>query len=221
MVSVVDSIQRFLMVSVVGFFVVVAGNCFLMVSVAGFLLDSAAAGGSNILERIERFLVFCAFRIGFHRWFLWFPLRFFNCFGYICFIDSVIVFLVDSAAAGGSNILERIEQCLVFFVFLGLVSVVGFLWFPLRFFMTSVTLFMVSITFLMVSVAGFLLDSAAAGGSNILERIERFLVFCAFRIGFHRWFLWFPLRFFNCFGYICFIDSVIVFLVDSAAAGGS
>ena len=30
----------------------------LMVSVAGLLVDSAAAGGSNILECLERFLVF-------------------------------------------------------------------------------------------------------------------------------------------------------------------
>ena len=46
---------------------------------------------------------------------------------------SVVGFLVDSAAAGGSNILERIERFLVF-VFLGPVSVVGR-------FMVSVTLF--------------------------------------------------------------------------------
>ena len=55
-------------------------------------------------------------------------------------------------------------------MFLGLVSVVVL-------FMVSITLVMVSVTFFMVSVAGFLVDSAAAGGSNILERIERFLVF--------------------------------------------
>ena len=54
MVSVVDNIQRFLMVSVVGFFV-----------------DSAAAGGSKTLEHIERFLVFLFFRTGFRRWFLY------------------------------------------------------------------------------------------------------------------------------------------------------
>ena len=40
-----------------------------MVSVAGFVVDSAAAGGSRILEHIERFLVFRVFRIGFRRWF--------------------------------------------------------------------------------------------------------------------------------------------------------
>ena len=77
---------------------------------------------------------------------------------------SVAGFFVDSADAGGSDILECIERFLVF-VFLGLISVVGLfkvsvtlfygfrymvLWFPLRF---------------MVSVAGFLVDSAAAGGS--------------------------------------------------------
>ena len=56
----------------------------------------------------------------------------------------------------------------------------------------------------MVSVAGFLVDSAAAGGSIIFECIERFLVFCCvFRTGFRRCFfvmvsvvvgkcLWFP-----------------------------
>ena len=34
------------------------------------LVDSAAAGGSTILECIERFLVvFCVFRTGFRRWF--------------------------------------------------------------------------------------------------------------------------------------------------------
>ena len=121
------------------------------------------------------------------------------------FLVSVAGFLVDSAAAGGSKILERIERFLVF-VFLGLVSVVDFvLWFPLRF-------FMVSVTFFMVSVAGFLVASAAAGGSNILECIERFLVFFVLRTGFRRYFfvwvpswqetvvLWFPsFVFFNGF----------------------
>ena len=61
------------MVSVVGFFF----NGFrrgrktlFMVSVAGFWVDSAAAGGSTILECIERLLVFfCVFRTGFRRWF--------------------------------------------------------------------------------------------------------------------------------------------------------
>ena len=47
-----------------------------------------------------------------------------------------------------------------------MVSVVGFLWFPS---------WQESVVF-MVSVAGFLVDSAAAGGSRILECIERFLV---------------------------------------------
>ena len=40
-----------------------------MVSVAGLLVDSAAAGGSKILECIERFLVCCVFRTGFRRCF--------------------------------------------------------------------------------------------------------------------------------------------------------
>ena len=40
---------------------VVAGKCLFMVSVAGFVVDSAAAGGSTILECIERFLVCCVF----------------------------------------------------------------------------------------------------------------------------------------------------------------
>ena len=47
---------------------VVAGKRCFMVSVAGFLVDSAAAGGSTILECIERFLVFCVFKTGFRRW---------------------------------------------------------------------------------------------------------------------------------------------------------
>ena len=49
---------------------VVAGKRFLMVSVAGFLVDSAAAEGSNILECMKRFFVFCCvFRTGFRRLF--------------------------------------------------------------------------------------------------------------------------------------------------------
>ena len=40
---------------------VVAGKRVVMVSVAGFVVDSAAAGGSNILECIERFLVCLCF----------------------------------------------------------------------------------------------------------------------------------------------------------------
>ena len=43
----------------------------LMVSVAGLFVDSSAAGGSKILECIERFLCFCVFRTGFRRWFLY------------------------------------------------------------------------------------------------------------------------------------------------------
>ena len=89
MVSVVDNIQRYFMVSIVVLFMVsvvagnvlysfrrwffmvsvVAGKHFLMDSVAGLLVDSAAAGGSIILQRIERFFVFCVFRTGFCRWF--------------------------------------------------------------------------------------------------------------------------------------------------------
>ena len=62
---------------------------------------------------------------------------------------SVAGLLVDSAAAGGSNILERIGRFLVcLFVFLGLVSVAGF--------------FMVSVVagkrLFMVSVVGFFYD---------------------------------------------------------------
>ena len=77
------------MVSVVGFFMVsvVTGKrfCF-MVSVAGSLVDSAAAGGSISLERIERFLVFLGLvsvvglYYGFRYAFVWFPLRF--CYGF-------------------------------------------------------------------------------------------------------------------------------------------
>ena len=108
MVSVVDIIQRFLMVSVVGSFMVsvVAGNvvfclwfpsllCLLfpswqekmfMVSVAGCLVDSAAAGGSIILECIERFLVACVFRAGFRRWFFMVSV----VAGKRCFMVSVV-----------------------------------------------------------------------------------------------------------------------------------
>ena len=98
MVSIVDIIQRFsygfrrwsFMVSAIPgncfswfpssifFFMVsvVAGKHFFMVSVAGFLVDSAAAGGSNILECIERFLVFFSvFRTGFRRCFLFYSFR--------------------------------------------------------------------------------------------------------------------------------------------------
>ena len=71
MVSVVDIIQRscswfpsliFCMVSVV------TGKRFVMVAVAGCSMDSAVAGGFNILEPIEWFLVLGVFRIGFRRW---------------------------------------------------------------------------------------------------------------------------------------------------------
>ena len=64
------------MVSVVGFLMVsvLAGKHLFMVSVAGFSVDSAAAGGSTLLECIERFLVFCVLGTGFRRLvFVWFP----------------------------------------------------------------------------------------------------------------------------------------------------
>ena len=63
---------------------------------------------------------------------------------------------------------------------------------------------MVSVTSFRVSVVGYLVDSAAAGGSNILEQLERFLDLCVFRTGFRRWLfngfryvivLWFRLSF--------------------------
>ena len=61
---------------------------------------------------------------------------------------------------------------------------------PWLFYGFRYVIFMVSVTFLMGSVAGLLVDSAAAGGSTILERIERFLVlFCILRTGFRRCFL--------------------------------
>ena len=47
---------------------VVAGKHLFYVSVAGFKVDSAAAGGSIILECIGWFLVFWVFRTGFRRW---------------------------------------------------------------------------------------------------------------------------------------------------------
>ena len=60
------------MVSVFGFYGFRRGRkTIFMVSVAGILVDAAAAGGSKILDRIERFLVFCVFRTGFHRWFVY------------------------------------------------------------------------------------------------------------------------------------------------------
>ena len=89
--------KRFCMVSVIGFLmvsVVAEKRCF-MVSVAGLLVDSAAAGGSIILECIERFLVLCVFRTGFRRWFvLWFPSWKEN----ICYMVSVLGFVMVSVA---------------------------------------------------------------------------------------------------------------------------
>ena len=99
---------------------------FFVVSVAGLLVDSAAAGGSIILERLERFLAFCVFRTGFRRCFFCGLRYVFVMVSVTFFVVSVAGFLVDSAAAGGSNILERLERFLVCFVFLGLVSVAGF-----------------------------------------------------------------------------------------------
>ena len=110
MVYIVD----FLMVSVV------AGKRLIMVSVAGFLVDSAAARGFQISEHFERFLVCCVFRTCFRRWlfngfhyaFVWFPLRFLMV-AVTLFMVSVAGLFVDSAAAGGSKILERLERFLV------------------------------------------------------------------------------------------------------------
>ena len=76
MVSVVDIIQRFCFYGFRrrlfnGFRRGRKTFFFFMVSIAGLLVDSAAAGGSIILECIERFLVFLfVFRTGFHRGFL-------------------------------------------------------------------------------------------------------------------------------------------------------
>ena len=79
MVSIVDIIQRLSwfpsLVSFVSFFFYGfrRGRNILflkMVSVAGLLVDSAAAGGSIILECIERFLVLCVFRTGVRLWFV-------------------------------------------------------------------------------------------------------------------------------------------------------
>ena len=86
--------------------------------------------------------------------------------------------------------------------------------------MASVTLFMVCVTFFMVSVAGFWVDSAAAGGSIILERILRFLVLCVFRTGFNRWFFTVSVTLFYNLRYV-FDGFRRWILVDSAAAGGS
>ena len=69
---------------------VVAGKCLFMVSVAGFLVDPAAAGGSQILERIERFLVCCVFRTGFRRWFV-------DGFRYVFVMVSVTLFMASIA----------------------------------------------------------------------------------------------------------------------------
>ena len=77
------------------------------------------------------------------------------------FMDSVVGFVVESAAAGGSNILERIERFLVFVcVFLAMVSVAGF--------------FMISVVagkhFGMVSVVGLFMVSVVA--RNILFMVS-------------------------------------------------
>ena len=100
-----------------------------MVSVAGFRVDSAAAGGSKMLECIERFLVVCVFRTGFRRCFcLWFPLRF-------VMVSVTFVYGFRRWIFGGFcrrrriQNLEGIERFLVL-LFLGLVSVAVSLWFP-------------------------------------------------------------------------------------------
>ena len=54
-----------------------------MDSVVGFLVDSAAAGGSEILECIERFLVCLVFRTGFRRWFFMVSVTFVYGFRYV------------------------------------------------------------------------------------------------------------------------------------------
>ena len=79
-----------------------------MVSVAGFLVDSAAAEGSNILERMKRFFVFCVLKTGFRRlsfmvsvvagkYCLWFPSLVFLFYGFRrgkeLFMVSVVVCL--------------------------------------------------------------------------------------------------------------------------------
>ena len=62
------------------------------------------------------------------------------------------------------------------------------LWFPSLFLFCMVSVVAGKHLLFMVSIAGLLVDSAAAGGSIIVECIERFLVCCAFRTGLRRWF---------------------------------
>ena len=106
------------MASVVGCLMasVVAGKRLFMVSVAGLLVDSAAAGGSNILECIERFLVFeflglvsvAGFLNGFRRGRKTFLLRFPSLVVYgfrrakerFCMVSVVVLFLWFPAATG-------------------------------------------------------------------------------------------------------------------------
>ena len=79
------------------------------------------------------FLCFMVSVVGIIQHFLYGFRRFLFLLKYLFFLFTVPVagFLVDSAAAGGSIILECIKRFLVFDVFLGLVSVAVFcLWFP-------------------------------------------------------------------------------------------
>ena len=86
-------------------------------------------------------------------------------------------------------------------------------------------LFMVSVVagklfLFMVSVPGFLVDSAAAGESIILECIERFLVVvCVFRTGFRRCFFFFFLKWFPSWQEtLFFMVSVVGFSMVSVVA---
>ena len=150
MVSVVDSIQRFLllflMVSVVVF--LFYGFCRRrkrfsfclwlpsLVFVYGFRRGRKTCfygfrrrifGGSKTSERIERFLVFCVFSTGFRRWFLMVSVKLFYGFRYVCLWIPSSDFWWILPPQENPKFYNAIPRC---FVFLVLVSVVGFLWFP-------------------------------------------------------------------------------------------